>query len=111
MPTETKKIDKPIIQSKEFRTVFINAFRMRATENDITLTMAAELDDAKGNAFIQDEIRAIMTPRSIKVLMLLLNNVVANIEKKFGPIGLPPGKVEEIDGSLVEKHADKLKET
>lgn len=110
--TETKrsKIDKPILQSKEYRTVYVNAFRMRFKDNDVTLSLAAEVDDPEGNEIIQDEVRVIMTPRTAKVLLLSLSNIIAKFEETLGPIQLPAGKEEEIAKSAVKVPITKIVE-
>lgn len=108
--TETKKDEKPIVQSKDYRTVFASAFRMRVSDNDVTVSIAAEYDDIKGNPFIQDEVRLVMTHRSAKVLMLALNNIITVYESQKGQIQLPPGKEEEIAKSAVKISTKKSSE-
>ena len=97
------KADKPIVRSKDYRIIFVNGFRLRVSQNDVALTMVIEMENEQGQPIIQEEVRAMMTTRSLKVLMLLLQNVVADIENKAGPIELPPGKEAEIAASKVEK--------
>ena len=110
MSTETKKSDKTTVRANDYKIIFVNAFRMRASQNDVALTMAIDMENEQGEPIIKEEIRAMITPRSAKVLMLLLQAVVADIEKKFGPIELPPGKAEEIAKSKIEKRIDKSTE-
>lgn len=109
--TKTKKPDKPVVPSKEFRTVYINAFRMRLKDNDVMLSLATEVDDSQGNEYLQDEVRVVMTPRTAKILMLSLNKVMKVYEESIGVIQLPPSKEEEIAKATVKVATKKSSES
>jgi len=100
MSSTNKDKAKPVakkraVASKEFRTVFVSAFGIRARENDFTLTLGAEVEE-NGEEIIQNELRAMMTPRSAKVLFLSLKGILDKFEAAVGPIQLAPGKEEEL---------------
>lgn len=88
--------EKKIVESKEFRTIFVSSFGARASDNDVALLLGAEVPDLSATEMNQYEIRAMMTPKSAKVLAALLSHVVASYEKTFGTIQLTKEKEEEL---------------
>lgn len=100
MSNEKAKQEKKHVESKDFRTVFVNAFNMRFGENDVALMLSTEVADSKSDVFFQDEVRVMMTPRSAKVLFLILKTMISEFEKERGPIPMQEGKEEEIINAL-----------
>lgn len=105
MADEKTKPSKKHVESRDFRTVFVNAFGIRFGDTDVSLMLSAELADQEGVVFVQDEVRTMLTPRGAKVLSLVLNKVITEFEKANGPIPVQEGKEEEIASALIhEKH-------
>lgn len=100
MSDEKIKPSKKHVESKDFRTIFVNAFGIRFGDTDVSLTLSAELADHEGVIFVQDEVRTMLTPRGAKVLSLVLNKVITEFEKVNGPIQVQEGKEEEISKNL-----------
>jgi hypothetical protein len=94
--------------SKEFRRFFANWFGLRVSDNDVSIVMG--LEDQKGVGPDDGPIAealVVMTPRSAKVLMLILKNTIDRLEKEKGPIVLAAGKEEELADIQVHEGRDK----
>lgn len=100
MAEEKVKPSKKYVESKDFRTVYVNTFSVRFGDNDVSLLLSAELSDQKDGVFIQNEVRAMMTPRGAKVLSIVLSQIISEYESAKGPITLPAGKEVEIAESI-----------
>ena len=104
MLPDKAKPEKKNIESKDFRTFFVNTFSLSFGDTDVSIIMSAEVPDPHGDVVVQNEARIIMTPRGAKVLSLILNKVISEFEKANGPIPMQPGKEQEIADSLVKKN-------
>jgi hypothetical protein len=93
------------IVSKDHRFIYTNAFRIKISDNDIAITVSNQHafgDEDIGQLTYSDEATLMMTPRSLKVLSIVLQNTIADFEKNFGEIKLPEGKEEQLTQSLSE---------
>ena len=78
-------------RSKDFRYVFINAYGLRFSDNDVTLTLGMhEGGDPKD---MMEEVAVVMTPRTLKIIMNNIQNVITRFESDVGEIPVPPGKL------------------
>ena len=82
-------------QSKDFRYVFVNAFGMRISDNDVTLTLGMhEGGDPKD---MLEEVAVVMTPKTLKIIINNVQNVITQFESDVGEILIPPGKVASME--------------
>lgn len=90
-------------QSKEFRTIAVSAVGLSMNDNLAHVTLGLELQSGDPDEeFIQDEVRAVMTPRTLKVLAISFTNAVAAFEAAQGSeIQLAPGKEAELKARMV----------
>jgi len=84
-------------QSKDFRYVFANAFRVRIADNDITLTLGMHEGGDPENMF--EEVAVVMTPKTLKIILNNLRLGLEALESQIGEIVVP---AEKIPGSLEE---------
>ncbi len=89
-----------VLQSKEFRTVAISTISVTANDNFIYVTFGLELPQHDGSIHNMEEVRLVMTARSLKINAQVLNNTVNAIEAVAGPISLPAGKAEELQSKI-----------
>ena len=81
-----------LMRSKDFRTAFANTFRFRASPTDIGLTFgyATQLPSPTGDRnILQDEVEVVITPSTLKVLKIAIDDHLEAIEKMIGTIQLP----------------------
>jgi hypothetical protein len=89
---------KPVryIRSREFRNVYTNSFRMRATANDVGVNFGYQSELPNDETVLQDEVEIIMTPLTVKFLTLVLQSIVDDIEKQAGQkIEIPAEMLEQ----------------
>ena len=89
-----------------FRTVFSNTFRFRASHNDIGVTFgyATQIPGPTPNVernILQDEVEVVLTPLTLKLLKIALDDNLEAIEKAIGTIQLP----QEMLDALAEQKA------
>ena len=86
------------LKTKDFRHVFSNALSMQFTDNDVRLTFGHQLDPLDAGKGIVEEVSVFMTPRSAKIMMVVLKTAIERFEQSAGaPISIPPDKMEEIE--------------
>ena len=93
-----------MVRNKDFRTAFSNTFRFRANPTDIGITFgyATQLPTPTGERnILQDEFEVVLTPSTLKLLKLALDDNVEAIEKIIGTIQIP----QEILDALAEQKA------
>lgn len=103
MPTENtaeKSIaGKKRVQSKDFRTVVVSSIGAAANDNLAQITFGLEIiDQDSDEEIILEEIRLVMTPRTLKVVQQTLRNLLDGMELAMGeiPLGiLPKAQVEK----------------
>jgi hypothetical protein len=88
------------IRSRDFRIVFSNGARLRVGDNDCGITFLLETDDETGALIHEDQVQVAMTTKSLKILQLSINHVVADLERVIGPITLAPEKMAELEANL-----------
>jgi hypothetical protein len=91
-----------LIRSKDFRTAFANTFRFRASPTDIGLTFgyATQVPSPTGDRnILQDEVEVVITPSTLKVLKMAIDDHLEVIEKMIGTIQLP----QEVVDTLAEQ--------
>ena len=90
-------------RSKDFRYVFINAYGLRFSDNDVTLTLGMlEGGDPKD---MMEEVAVVMTPRTLKIIMNNIQNVIAQFESDVGEIPVPPSKIPSSLAEMIESGA------
>ena len=96
--TDSLKPASQKARSKDFRTIAADAFGVRASDNLIQLMLSLETGDFQtGDVVYQEEALLLLTPRSLKVLSIVLANTLRILETVQGPILLPEGKEEELN--------------
>ena len=93
------------IRSANFRTVFSNAIRMRLGDNDGSITFLIETDDETGAMIHEGQVQLLMTPKSLKILQMIVNHSIGELERVVRPIEFPPEKITEIGKLLSESKA------
>jgi Protein of unknown function (DUF3467) len=91
-----------LMRSKDFRTAFANTFRFRASPADIGLTFgyATQLPSPTGErSIVQDEVEVVITPSTLKVLKIAIDDHLEALEKIIGTIQLP----QEVVDALAEQ--------
>ncbi len=74
-------------QSKDFRYVFINAFRVRVGDNDVTLTLG--LHEGGDPEDMLEEVAVVMTPKTLKIILNNVDNALKALESHIGEIPIP----------------------
>jgi hypothetical protein len=106
---DTPKPKVRTIRGRDFRTVFANGMRIRLGDNDTAITFLIETDDENGMMVHEDQVQVMLTPKSLKVLQLVLTHGVGELEKALGaPITFAPEKQAELDKTLATVMAKKL---
>ena len=100
---------RTVIQSKNFRLLFANTFRLRIGDNDTAITFGAETDGPAGTLQVVDEVQVLITPRIIKLLHFLLGSTIAELEKVTGPIPLPQQILDSVKRTVVQQAKPKKK--
>jgi hypothetical protein len=77
-------------------------FGLRLNENIAQILFSLESGDfhTTEQQIIEEAVIA-MTPRSLKVLSIILQNALNALESAQGPISLGPGKEEELNSKLI----------
>lgn len=91
MPIETAQpltpAEKRKVTSKDFRTIAVSAFGVNANDNLIQLVFGLEVtDNTTMEEIIVEEVRLVMTPRTLKTVQLTLTNLVQGLEEIIGEI-------------------------
>lgn len=97
-PVSKSISDKKKITSKDFRTIVVSAIGAGANDNLVQLTFGLEVMDSDTmQEVLMEEVRLVMTPRTLKVVQQTLTNLVDGLQSALGeiPIGpLPPIQIE-----------------
>lgn len=96
-------------RSKDFRYVFTNAFGVRYGDNDVTLTLG--ITEGGSADDMLEEMAVIMTPRTLKILVNNLNNLIQKVESEQGEIFVPPGKLAASFEEMVESEKTGVEKT
>jgi hypothetical protein len=98
-PAQPPAGEKKKILSKDFRTIAVSAIGANANDNLIQLMFGLEIFDSDTmQETIMEEVRLVMTPRTLKTVQMTLTNLVQGLETVLGeiPVGqLPPVQVEK----------------
>ena len=101
MSTENSKqvptaAEKKKITSKDFRTIAVSAIGANANDNLIQLIFGLEIiDNDTREEIIMEEVRLVMTPRTLKTVQMTLTNLVQGLESVLGEI--PAGAVPPVE--------------
>lgn len=87
-------------RGSDFRAVPADAFSMRLNDNMAQLIFGMEIGPGSVDKEILENTMVGLTPRSLKVLGMIITQAVASFESVSGPIPLPPGKVEELTAAI-----------
>jgi hypothetical protein len=94
--TEPKMLsaeEKKKITSKDFRTVVVSTLGGGTNDNLAQLTFGLEvLDHNTQEEIIMEEVRLVMTPRTLKLVQRTLTSLLETLEAAIGeiPVALPP---------------------
>ena len=87
-------------RSKDFRYVFINAFGVRLGDNDVTLTLG--MHEGGDPQDMLEEVAVVMTPRTLKIILNNLGNVLKALESQVGEIPVPSEKLPSSFDEMVK---------
>jgi hypothetical protein len=94
-----------LIRSKDFRVIFTNNFRIRASTSDIGIAFSYTTELPGDQTIVQDEVELVFTPIMLKVLRLALDDNIEHIEKIIGPIQLPAEFLEAVAAAKAVQQA------
>lgn len=86
-------------RSKDFRYEFANAFSLQVSENEVLVRFSISENPAN----VEDSteiVGVVMTPRSAKILQIILSDSLDALEKNVGPIQFPAEKMEELSKAM-----------
>ena len=89
----------------DFRAVSADAFSMRLNDNMAHIIFGMEIGPGS-NELILENTMVGLTPRSLKVLGMIIAQAVTSFESANGPIPMTPGKAEEL-AAAVQLHIKK----
>ena len=78
-------------RSKDFRYIFANAFALRFSDNDVTLTLG--MHEGGDPEDMLEEVAVVMTPRTMKIIVNNISNVIEQFETDVGEILIPSAKL------------------
>ncbi len=87
-------------RSKDFRYVFVNAIGVRLSDNDVTLTLG--MHDGGDPKDMLEEVAIVMTPKTLKIMLNDLGNVLNALESQIGEIPVPPAKLPSSLDEMIE---------
>lgn len=93
------KATKRTVRGKDFKTAVATTFSLRLNDNLCEITFGYETAEG-GEEVIVEETRVLLTPRSLKVLSILLGSAIPRFEQLLGGIALPAGKEDELERML-----------
>lgn len=84
--------DKKKVASKDFRTIAVSSIGANANENLIQLTFGLEIADPENDQenIILEEVRLVMTPRTLKLVQMVCTSIVGGLESALGEIMVTP---------------------
>jgi hypothetical protein len=91
--------DKKTERGNDFRVVGADAFSMRMNDNTAQIIFGLEVG-VKPDEYILENTLVALSPRSLKVLGLIITQAITSFEGVNGPIPLPPGKMEELEKAI-----------
>jgi hypothetical protein len=105
-PAALSPVPVRLMRSKDFRVAFSNTFRFRTSATDVGIAFGyqSEIPSATPNGpdqnIITDEVEVVLTPFTLKLLQLAINDNLEAIEAAQGkPVELP----QEILDALAEQ--------
>jgi hypothetical protein len=91
-------LEKKKITSKDFRTIAVSAIGANANDNLVHLTFGLEVtDNTTMEEVIVEEVRLVMTPRTLKAVQMTLTQLVQGLETVMGELQagvLPPVQMQ-----------------
>jgi len=94
-------------RAPDFKVIAADTFGLRLSDNMIHLAASVDLNVPGSHERIAyEQIVLAMSPRSAKILSLVLQQTIGLFEEKFGTITLPPGKIEQINANLEKARSD-----
>jgi len=85
----------PIIWGADHQIFFSNAFQLRISDSDMLIELGTT-QDINGTVSIYSTHQLALTPKSAKLLSIILANAVKQMEDRFGPIDVDPKKLEPL---------------
>jgi hypothetical protein len=104
-PKPTPIPAKPLARigrSKDFRVVYTNSFRFRASHADVAVCFSYQTELPGDQTILQDEVEVVLVPSTLKLLQMAINDNVEAIEKVLGTITLPPEVLEQLAAAKAE---------
>ncbi|MEA2907207.1 MAG: hypothetical protein QOI12_4594 [Alphaproteobacteria bacterium] len=103
---------KRIVRSKYYGQFIATNFGLRINDNLCELGFAYETSEAEQEILLEQG-AAVLTPRSLKTLSLLLASAISAFEEANGEIKVAPGKLAQlqkvVDDSVASARAKKSK--
>jgi hypothetical protein len=81
-------LDKKKVPSKDFKTIAVSSIGAHATDNLIQLTFGLEIPDPDNEqeTVIMEEIRVVVTPRTLKLIQVVCAGLIEGLEGVIGEI-------------------------
>jgi hypothetical protein len=103
-PKPNPVVPTQMIRNKDFRNVFSNSFRVRAAPTEIAITFGYATAVPAGNGerqILQDEVEVILTPATLKLLKMGIDDNLEAVEKVIGTIQIS----QDVLDALAEQKA------
>ena len=97
---QTTQHGKPTFWANSHRIIFANAFSLRIGDNDCAIELCTE-QNVNGVDSYFSEAQLMMTPKTAKILWVILGNALENFEQTLGPIAIPPEKMAQLKASMI----------
>jgi hypothetical protein len=79
------------VTSKDFRTVVVSSIGASGSDNLVYIMCGLEISDPDSNEdILLEEVRLVMTPRTLKLYQVTLTNILNALEGAMGELPVPP---------------------
>ena len=84
-------------RAPDFRIIPADTFGLRLNDNLVQLSVSMDVNvQGTSERMVFEQAIIALSPRSAKVLALVMQKAITVFEERFGAISLPPGKEEQI---------------
>jgi Protein of unknown function (DUF3467) len=73
-----------------FRTIYSNNSKFAVSPFDFAMILSQVTESEKGEVYIEQQARVVMSPLHAKIFAFVLSQNVMNFEQRFGEIHIPP---------------------
>jgi hypothetical protein len=77
-----------VFRSQEWRSIYANNTKIRATASDLSVTFARTLERPIGIGAVEELVEVTMTPKNLKQALLTLEETIKCYEEIFGEVTL-----------------------